>query len=104
MPVDGDVGHDLSRVVWSTSQYGLVRGPGYHGRHGANHGSIPKVGEHIDNLLTDLGYNDDAVATLRQSTAISSAIELRSHGTPAGLVYCDHTATRLIQASTLRTS
>jgi hypothetical protein len=65
------------------------RGPGDHGRRGANHGPITKVGEYVICLLTDLGYNDEAVATLRQSTAILSVIELRSHGPPAGLVYCN---------------
>ena len=31
---------------------------------------IPKVGEHTDKILAELGYRDDAVATLRQSAAI----------------------------------
>ena len=31
---------------------------------------IPKVGEHTDRILAELGYRDDAVATLRQSAAI----------------------------------
>jgi itaconate CoA-transferase len=31
---------------------------------------IPSVGEHTDKILAELGYRDDAVATLRQSDAI----------------------------------
>ncbi|MDF2702818.1 MAG: carnitine dehydratase [Rubrobacteraceae bacterium] len=31
---------------------------------------IPEVGEHTGKILTELGYDDDAVATLRQSAAI----------------------------------
>jgi itaconate CoA-transferase len=31
---------------------------------------IPSVGEHTDKILAELGYRDDAVATLRQSAAI----------------------------------
>jgi len=31
---------------------------------------IPKVGEHTDRILAELGYRDDAVATLRQSAAL----------------------------------
>jgi itaconate CoA-transferase len=33
-------------------------------------GSIPDVGEHTDAILAELGYDDDAVATLRQSAAV----------------------------------
>jgi crotonobetainyl-CoA:carnitine CoA-transferase CaiB-like acyl-CoA transferase len=31
---------------------------------------IPEVGEHTGKILTELGYDDDAVATLRQSAAV----------------------------------
>ncbi len=31
---------------------------------------IPSVGEHTDKILAELGYDDDAVATLRRSAAI----------------------------------
>ena len=31
---------------------------------------IPNVGEHTDKILAELGYDDDAVATLRQSADI----------------------------------
>jgi itaconate CoA-transferase len=31
---------------------------------------IPSVGEHTDDILTELGYDEDAVATLRRSSAV----------------------------------
>jgi crotonobetainyl-CoA:carnitine CoA-transferase CaiB-like acyl-CoA transferase len=31
---------------------------------------IPDVGEHTDRILAELGYDEDAVAALRQSSAV----------------------------------